>query len=94
MNVFHFVISFLKTRQTKETIVSLSFFLVVASTFCINQAHTENKVGHQGEIKSQDPREHEYKKCCLNGGECFYLDDKGIIGCEYSWWYGRKRYEK
>ena len=51
-----------------------------------------NKVGHQSEIKSQGPRQNEYKKYCLNAGECFRLVDEGILGCNCLWLYGRKRF--
>ena len=43
--------------QTKTVPVSLLFNLVllVAASFCVYQARTENKEGHNSEIKSQGP---------------------------------------
>ena len=80
--------------DTKAVVVSISLFLLVAESFCIYQAQTENKVGHHSKIKSQGPCENEYKKYCLNGGECYYLIDEDIEECSYTWLYGRKRFEK
>ena len=54
--------------ETKPVVVSLS--LISPVSFCIYQAHTENKVGRLSKIKSQGPCENEYKKFCLNGGDC------------------------
>ena len=59
--------------ETKAVVVSISSILLVAASFCIYQAHTENKVGQHREIKNKSPREKEYKKYCLNGGECLYI---------------------
>ena len=42
-------------RETKAVVVSVSMILLVAASFCIYQAHTEVKVGHHSEIKSQCP---------------------------------------
>ena len=67
--------------ETKAVAVSISISLVVAASFGIYQAQTENKVGHHSKIKSESPCEKEYKKHCLNGGECFYLVDEDIVGC-------------
>ena len=75
-------------------VVSISIILLVAASFCIYQAQTENKVGHHSKIKSQGPCENEYKKYCLNGGECYYLVDEAIVGCNHTWLYGGKRCEK
>ena len=80
--------------ETKAVVVSISLILLVAASFCIYQAHTEKKVGHQSKIKSQGPCENEYKKYCLNGGECYYLVDEDILGCNCTWLYGGKRCEK
>ena len=68
---------------TKAVVVSISLILLVAASFCIYQAHTENKVRNHSKIKSQDPCEDEYKKYCLNVGECYYLVDEDIVGCNY-----------
>ena len=80
--------------ETKAVVVSILIILLVAASFCIYQAQTENKVGHHGEIKSESPCEKEYKKYCLNGGECYYLVDKNIVGCNCTWIYEGKRCEK
>ena len=61
--------------ETKTVLVSLSLVLLVGASFCIQQAHTESKVGQHSEIKNQRPGENEYKKFCLNGGERNYLND-------------------
>ena len=78
--------------ETKAVLVSSSIFLPVATSFCINQAHAKTKVGRLSEIKNQSPCE--YKKYCLKGGESYYLVDEGIVCCNCSWLYGRKRCEK
>ena len=80
--------------ETKAVVVSISLLLVVAASFCIYQAHTENKVRHHCKIKSQCPCEKDYKKYCLNCGECYYLVDEEIVGCNCTWLYGGKRCEK
>ena len=67
--------------EIKAVVVSISIILLVATSFCIYQAQTENKVGHHSIVKSQGPSENEYKKYCLNGGECCYLVDEDIVGC-------------
>ena len=66
--------------ETKAAVVSISVILLVAASFCIYQAHTENKVLHFSKIKSQGPCENECKKYWLNGGECYYLVDEDIVG--------------
>ena len=73
---------------TKAVVLLISIILLVAAIFCIYQFHTENKVGHHNKIKSQGPCENEYKKYCLNGGECFYLVDEDIVGCNCTCLYG------
>ena len=79
--------------EKKAVVLSISVILLVAASFSIYHAHTENKVGHQSKIKSQGPCENEYKKFCLNGGECYYLVDEDIVGCSCTWLYGGKRCE-
>ena len=64
-----------------KTVLSVAALLLAATSFCYYQVHTENKVGHHREIKIESPCENEYKMCCLNGGECYYLDDEDILGC-------------
>ena len=72
--MFHFIIFFFKNQsdmcETKEVVVTISIILIVAASFCIYQAHTENKLGHHSKIRSQGPCETDYKKYCWNGGEC------------------------
>ena len=59
--------------ETKAVVASVLLILLVAASFCIYQAHTENEVGHHSKIKSQGPCQSEYKNYCLNGVECYYL---------------------
>ena len=80
--------------EIKAVVVSISIILLVAASFCIYQAQTENKLGHHSKIKSQGPCENEYKKYCLNGGECYYLVDEDIVRCNCTSLYGGKRCEK
>ena len=80
--------------ETKAVVVSISIILLVAASFCIYQAHTENKTGQHREIKSESPCEKEYKKYCMNGGECYYLVDGDIVACNCTWLYGGNRCEK
>ena len=77
--------------ETKAVVVSISVFVLVAASFCIYQAHTENKVGYHRIIKSQGPCENEYKKYCSIGGQCYNLVDEDIVGCNCTWLYGGKR---
>ena len=51
-------------------------------------------MGHHSEIRSDSACEKEYKKYCLDGGECYYLDDKDIVACNCTRLYGRERCEK
>ena len=67
--------------ETKAVVASISLILLVAASLCVYQAHTENKVRHHSKIKSQGPCENEYKKYCLNGGECYCLVYEDIVGC-------------
>ena len=80
--------------ETKAIVLSISEILLVAAKCGIYQAHTEYEVEHHSKIKSQDPWENEYKKFCLNGGECYYLVDEDIVGCNCTWLYGAKQCEK
>ena len=65
--------------ETKTVPVSLSLILLVAASFFICPTHTEEKLGHHGEIRSQDLYENGYKKYCLSGGECYYLVHEEIL---------------
>ena len=51
-------------------------------------------MGHNSHLKSENSREKEYKKYCLNGGECYYVVDADIVGCNCTWLYGGKQCEK
>ena len=79
--------------ETKAVVVSISSILLVEANFCIYEAHTENKLGHHSKSIGQGPCENEYKKYCLNGGECYYLVDENIVGCNCTGLYGKKRCE-
>ena len=48
------------------------------------------QVGHHSKMEIQGPCENDYKKYCLNGGECCYLIDDIIVGCNCTWLYGGK----
>ena len=80
--------------ETKTLPIWLSLILLVAATFLVYQAQTEKNVGHHTKIKSQCPCEKEYKKYCLNGGECYCVVDGDFVGCNCTWFYGGKRCEK
>ena len=75
-----------------KTVLIVAALLLAAAGFCIYQVNP--KVGHHSEIKSENPGEKEYKKYCLNGGECFYLGDEDIVACNYTWLYGVQRCKK
>ena len=72
--------------------IIVAALLLAATGFFIFQV--KPKVGHHSEIKSERPWEKEYKKYCLNGGQCFYLVDEVIVACNCTWMYGGKRCEK
>ena len=75
-----------------KTVLIVAASLLAAKVFCIHQVNP--KVGDHSEIKGDSPCEKEYKKYCLNVGECYYLDDEDIVGCNCTWLYGGKRCEK
>ena len=77
-----------------KTVLVVAALLLTVTGFCIYQTKTEKKVGHHSEIKSEGPCEKEYKKYCLNGGECFYLVVEDIAACNCTWMYEGKRCEK
>ena len=62
-----------------KTVLGVAALLLLATGFCIYQVNP--KVEHHREIKSESPREKEYKKYCLNGGDCYYLVDGDIVAC-------------
>ena len=92
INVFQFIINVFKNYsdmcETKAIVVSISLILLVASSFCIYQAHTENKVGQYRDINIENPCEKEYKKYWMNEGECYYLVDEDFVACNCTWLYG------
>ena len=72
----------------------LQLYFLAATGFCIYQVNSGKKVGHHCEIKSESPCEKAYKKFCLNGCDCYYLVEKGIVACNCTWLYGGERCEK
>ena len=77
-----------------KTVIIVAALLLAATAFCIYQVKTEKKVAQHSEIKSEIHCKKEYKKYCLNGGECYYLVDEVIAACNCTWMYGGKRCEK
>ena len=77
----------------KTVLVFVCLILLVTASFCMYRVYLEKDVGQCSEIKIQYPCENEYRKYCLNGGECFYLFDEDIVDCERTWSYGGKRCE-
>ena len=71
-----------------ETVIIVAALLLAATVFCIYQVNSDRKVGHHSEVKSETPCEKEYKKYCLNGGECYYLVDENFVGCNCTCLYG------
>ena len=72
-----------------ETVLIVAALLLAATGFCIYQANA--KVGHYSKIKSESPCKKEYKRYCMNGGECYYLVDEDIVTCNSTWLCGGKR---
>ena len=77
-----------------KTVLFVAALLLAATGFCIYQENSQNKVGHYSEIESESPCGKEYKKYCMNGGECFYLVYEDFVACNCTWLKGRKRCEK
>ena len=73
-----------------ETVLIVAVLPLGVTGFCIYQANSEKNVDHHSEIKSESPCEKEYKKYCLNGGDCHYLVDEDIIACSCTCLYGGK----
>ena len=96
--MFHFIISLFKNYSDIicgiKTVLIVAVSPLAATGFCINQVNSEKKVGHHSEIKSECPCKKGYKKYCLNGGECYYLDDQDIVACNCTWLHAGKRCEK
>ena len=76
-----------------KTVSIVAALLLAAAGFYTYQVNSETKVGLYSEIKSEGRCIKEYKKNCLNGGECFYLVDEDISACNSTWMYGGKRCE-
>ena len=76
-----------------KTLLTVAALLLAATGFCINQVNSEKKVRHHSEIKSESPCEKEYKKYWLNGGQCYYIVDQDIVGCNCTRLNGGKRCE-
>ena len=72
-----------------KLVLIVAVLLIAAAGFYTCQVNP--KVEQHSEIKSESPCEKEYKKYCMNGGECYYLDDEDIVGCNCTWMYGGKR---
>ena len=77
-----------------KTVLTVAALLLAASAFCIYQVKSEKKLAHHSEIKSENSCEKEYKKYCLNGGECYHLVDEDFVACNCTWLFGGKRCEK
>ena len=77
-----------------KTASMFAVLLLVAAGFYTYQVNSETKVGQHREIKSEIPCENEYKKYCLNEGECYYVVDEDIVACNCTWLYEGKRCEK
>ena len=75
-----------------KTVSIVAVLLLAAAGFYTYQVNP--KVEQDSEIKSKSPCENEYKKYCMNGGECYYLADEDIVGCNCTWLYGGERCEK
>ena len=75
-----------------KTVLIVAVLLIAAAGFYTCQVNP--KVEQHSEIKSGSPCEKEYKKYCMNGGECYYLVDEDIAACNCTWMYGGKRCEK
>ena len=75
-----------------KTVLIVAALLLAVARFYTYQVNP--KVEQDSEIKSESPCENEYKKYCLNGGECFYLVDEDIAACNCTWMFRGKRCEK
>ena len=77
-----------------KTVLLVAALQSAAAGFYTYQVNSETKVGQHSETKSESPCEKEYKKCCLNGGEFYYLADEDKVGCNCTCLFGGKRCEK
>ena len=79
--------------EIKTVPVSVCWFLLETASFCMYWVYPEKYVGQYSEIEIQHLCENEYKKDCLNGGECYYLIDEDFVGCGCACLYGVERCE-
>ena len=80
--------------EMKTVLVSDCLMLLVTDSFFMYCVYPEKNVGQHREMKIQNLCENEYKKYCLNDGECFYLIVEFTVGCNCTWLYGGKRCEE
>ena len=80
--------------EMKTVVVFVCLILLGTASFCTYWVYPEKKMGQPSEIKIQNLCENEQKKFCLNGGECYFLTDEFIAGCNCTCFCGRKRCEK
>ena len=78
----------------KTVLLSVCLILLVTASVCMYCIYPEKNVGQYSEIKIQNLCENEYKKYCMNGGECYYLNAENIVACDCTWFHGGKRCEK
>ena len=75
-----------------KTVSIVAVLLLAAAGFYTYQVNP--KVEQDSEIESESPCENEYKNYCMDRGECYYLADEDIVGCNCTWLYGGERCEK
>ena len=80
--------------EIKTVLVAVCLILLVTASFSMYWVYPEKNVGQNSEIKIQNPCQIEYKKCCLNVGECYYLIDKHNVGCNCTWFSAGNRCEE
>ena len=78
----------------KTVLVSVCLILLVTASFRMYWVCREKIVGQYSEIKIQVLCENGHKRYCLNSGECYYLTDENIVGCNCTWFFAGKRCEK
>ena len=66
-----------------KTVFIVAVLLLAAAGFYPCQVKL--KVGHHSAIKREGPCEKDHKKYCLNGGECYFLVNEGIVACNCTW---------
>ena len=79
--------------ENENVLVSACLILLLTASFCIYRVCPEKKLGHHINIEGQGPYENEYKKYCLNGGDCDFLIDEDIVDCNCTRLFGGKRSE-